>query len=304
MHRVVPTHSERGPSVLLSRIGADLLSVLREADVPAERLVAVGAAAPGIVDRIEGTVIAVNLEGWSRVPMAAMLNRALGAPVVVDNDVNMAILGERWRGSARGHDTCAFLLFGTGIGAGIVVNGQLHHGHHFLAGEIALMCMGPEYVDADFGGRGCLETLAGLKGLSSRWSHAGHRDTDGWVARLFEAASAGDRRARRIVHETATWIGMAIANVNVVLDPSLIVLGGGLILHGKSLLEDVRRIVGRIVRMPAQVVVSELGDEAPLWGSVLVATTEARDRLRQQLRGASTRSEIAMRLRARDRAEE
>src|SRR5206468_10676003 len=125
-----------------------------------------------------------NLEGWSQVPMAKVLRRNLGTPVVVENDVNLAILGERWRGAARGHDTCAFITVGTGIGAGVIVNGELYHGRHFMAGEIALMGMGPQYVGTHFGTRGCLETLAGLKAIAARRSQAGRLPADGWVPPL------------------------------------------------------------------------------------------------------------------------
>jgi len=138
--------------------------LLREVDVPPSNLLAVGAGAPGAVDRTRGVVMALapNLKGWSNVPMGAILRRTLDAPVIVDNDMNFAVLGEHWRGAARDHETCVFISVGTGIGAGILVNGELLHGHNFLAGEIALMCMGPQYVETDFGARGCLETLAGL----------------------------------------------------------------------------------------------------------------------------------------------
>jgi glucokinase len=284
----LPTPQERTPSELLALTSAAVRVLMREAQVSPSRLLAVGASAPGAVDRERGMVLALapDLEGWSRVPMAAILKRALRAPVVVENNVNLAILGERWRGVARGHDSCAFIWLGTGIGAGIVVNGDLHHGHNYLAGEIAFMCMGLEYVDQDFGARGCLETLAGLKAILTRWSHPS-TDADGGIGAIFEAAMRGDRGARNALQETARLIGMAIANLSVVLDPSLIVMGGALATQGPSLVEDVRRVVARIVPTPSPIVMSTLGQEAPLIGSVLMAVTEARRQLRQELRTES-----------------
>ncbi|HJS74803.1 MAG TPA: ROK family transcriptional regulator [Vicinamibacteria bacterium] len=284
-HRVVPT-SNRGPSALLSNLANEVRAMLRLAHVPPERLLAVGAGAPGVVDPKSGRVVALapNLKGWSEVPMGRMLKRALGAPVVVENDVNLAILGERWRGAARGHDTCAFITVGKGIGAGIVVNGELHHGHHFLAGEIALMCMGPQFVDADFGSQGCLEKLAGLKALAARWPHPAKRNNGKrWIGELFDAAHSGDRGARATVDEAVTLIGIATANLSVVIDPSIVVLGGALVVEGTRVVEDVRRIVERIVPTPPRIVPTELHEEAPLWGCLLAATNEARRRLRQRL---------------------
>ena len=284
-HRVVATPNHGRPEEVLSRIADETRALLNDVRVPTTRVLGVAAGAPGVIDRELGVVVefAPNLEGWSQVPMAAILRHALGAPVVVENDVNLAILGERWRGAARGHDTCAFITVGTGIGAGVVVNGQLYHGRHFMAGEIALMCMGPQYVGTDFGTRGCLETLAGLKAIAARWSDPGRVPPDGWVRALFDAASGGDPLARGIVDETATLIGIATANLSIVLDPSLIVLGGALFAQAPELADDVRRIVSRIVPTPSAIVLSALDKEAPLWGSLLVATLAARQRLRQQL---------------------
>jgi predicted NBD/HSP70 family sugar kinase len=203
--------------------------------------------------------------------------------VVVENDVNLAILGERWRGAAKGHATSAFISIGTGIGAGIIVKGELHHGDHCVAGEIALMCMGPQYVEMDFGSRGCFETLAGLKAIAERWSGNGAAARSGWVRALFDAAKSGDARAQKIVDETLRLIAMATANLDVVLDPSLIILGGSLVAQAPELVDEVRRIVARIVPTPATIVAPALAEEAPLWGALLMATNEARERLRRQL---------------------
>jgi glucokinase len=285
-HRVLPTPPTRDPVPLLTEIAADLRALMREAQIPLARLLTVGAGAPGAVDLRTGIVnYAPNLKGWSEVPVAMLLTRELGVPVVVENDVNLAILGERWRGVAGGHDNCVFITVGTGIGAGIVVNGELHHGHHYVAGEIGFMCMGSQYADQDLRDQGgSLEMLAGLKALSARWTGPADVDGDGWVGALFAAAAAGDEQARRALEQSATMLGMATANLSVVIDPSLIVLGGALVTQGPALLEDVRRIVERVVPRSSPIVLSSLGQEAPLWGAVLVATIEARDRLREQLR--------------------
>ena len=207
--------------------------------------------------------------------------------MIVENDVNLAILGERWRGAARGHDTCAFIWIGTGIGSGIIVQGELHRGHHFQAGEIALMCMGPQFVETDFGSRGCFETLAGLNALATAWEKngSGRTDHDGWVRELFAEAAAGEPTAAAAVRNTATLLGIATANLTVVIDPSLVILGGALIAQAPSLVDDVKKIVARIVPEPSEIVASPLGQEAPLWGSLRIAMNEARERLRQQITG-------------------
>jgi len=256
---------------------------MRQADISPDRLIAVGAGAPGAVEFDKGVVTeAPNLRNWSRVPMREILERALGVPTIVENDVNLAILGERWRGAAKGHPTCVYITVGTGIGAGFMVDGVLHRGHHFMAGEIAFMCMGPQYVDS--GVAGCLESLASLKALAERSPRIGRRDKAHAVAGLLEAAQDGDRAARKAVEEAALLIGMAVANLAVVVDPSLIVLAGAMVTQSELLVHEVRRVVSRVVPATPEIVVSALGKEAPLWGCLLVAGNEARARLRLQLR--------------------
>ena len=280
-HRVVPTPAALPPAALLSRIAAALRALMKDARAAPQRLLAVAAGAPGAVDTHHGTVgMAPNLRGWSDVPMRDILQRALAAPVIVENDVNLALLGEHWRGAARGHATCAFVFVGRGIGAAILIDGHLHRGHNYMAGEIALMCVGPQYIDVEFGSRGCLETLAGVEALAARWPRAGEADPARRVSALMESAREGDGEARRAVEETARLIAIAVANVATVVDPSLIVLGGGLLVQAEPLFQAIRGTAQRILRTPVHIVPSALGQEAPLSGALLVASREARRQLR------------------------
>jgi predicted NBD/HSP70 family sugar kinase len=283
LHRVVTTPNDKEPLALLNTLADETRELLRAADVPSHRLLAVGAGVPGPVDPATGTTIghASNLPGWNQVPVAAILRTALDAAVVVENDVNLAVLGEHWKGAARNHDTCVFLSFGTGIGAGIMVDGHLHHGHHALAGEIGMLCMGPQFVNQDFVAHGCLETLAGLGALRDRWR--GAEKTPDWVPGLFTAAMSGDRDARAIVEDVSTLVGIAAANVSCIVDPSIVVLGGALSMQGEPLLQRVRQIVGRIMPAPPAIVVSDLDKDAPLWGGLLIGTGEAREQVRLHL---------------------
>jgi predicted NBD/HSP70 family sugar kinase len=286
--RIIPTPRETNPGALLSVLAEQVRALMREADVPRSRLLAVAAGAPGAVDPRRGMVVSLsnNLKGWSDVPMAAILRDALDVPVIVENDVNLAVLGEHWKGAARGHDTCAYLTFGTGIGAGVMIDGHLHHGHQFRAGEIGLMCMGPQYVETHFGSRGCLETLTGLGALKARW-HSASAESPDWVADLFQAAEAGDGVAQQAVGDAATMLGIATANVCSMLDPSIVVLGGALVAQGDALVAEVRRVVCLVIPSPPPIVVSALEKDASLWGTLLLATHEARARVRRQLTAKS-----------------
>jgi len=266
-HWVMATPRDLHPKALLSRVAAALRLLAREAGIPREKLLAVCVGTPGLVDRERGTVVALapGLREWLDVPVGRILADALGAPVEVENDVNLAVLGEHWRGAARGHDTCAYVNVGIGIGAGVLIEGRLHRGHHSMAGEIAFMCMAPEHAGKDFGDHGCLETLAGFEALAARWPRGGFREPDRWVAELYDAAGNGDDEARAVVEEVATLVGIAAANLSLVIDPSLVIVGGTVPVPDSLFMEHVQRTAAGILPSPVEVVASALGEEAPLW---------------------------------------
>jgi predicted NBD/HSP70 family sugar kinase len=287
-HEIVDTPQSLPPPQMLLRLAAAFKSLLRSTGVPVGRVITVTVGVPGIVRPRDGVVaFAPNLSGWHDVPLRDILARELRTTVLIDNDVNLALLGEHWQGAARGHETCAFVFVGTGIGAAILIDGALHRGHHDMAGEISVMCMGPQYVDRDFGTHGCLEALAGLDALKTRWTHHPPSNHEHWIPALLEAAAAGDEPARQAVTETARFIAMATANVGAVVDPSLVVLGGAMFAQAESFVDEVRRIVHQLARTPFEVVPAALGKEAPVAGCLLVAAAEARRQLRQRIRAAS-----------------
>ncbi|HSL21955.1 MAG TPA: ROK family protein [Vicinamibacterales bacterium] len=284
-HHIINTPVANGPCDQLQEVVREVHELMHRSGVPRDRLLAVAVGVPGIADVKTGKVtLAPNLDGWRNIPVGEVLARALRAPVVVENDVNLAILGEHWCGVARGHDNCAFIFVGTGIGAAMLIDGQLHRGQHFMAGEIAVMCMGPQYIDRDFGTHGCLEALAGLQALAARFPETANGDPATWISKVVDAAQQGDQAARAAVLETAQLIGIAAGNVAAVVDPSVIVLGGALFAQAPPLVEAVGAVIMRIARAPVTVALSALGKEAPLWGGLLVALTAARDRVRQELK--------------------
>jgi predicted NBD/HSP70 family sugar kinase len=286
----VATPEDQGPERLLAWMSERIRALVSDARLPGKwPLLAVTAGLPGAVDRERGTVVGLmpGFRNWEYLPAGSHLERLVGAPVVLENDVNLAVLGEHWRGAAQGHDTCAFISLGVGIGAGILVGGELHRGHHSLAGEIAVMCMASESVAGDFGSRGWLETFVGLDTIVHRWRLGAPGDLREQARALLQAARTGDAEALQALGDAATLIGMAATHVSLVIDPSLLVLDGPLLADGSELLERVRTVVSRIDPRPPEVVRSTLGEHAMLTGSLLVATQEARGRLRRRLRESS-----------------
>lgn len=286
-----PIRGDEGPERIIAMVAAATEGLLKERRASLDDLKAVGLAVPGMVDQDTGTVhVAANLAGWIQVPAAEMLRGHLGVPARVDNDVNLAALGEMWRGAGRGRRHLLFVAPGTGIGGGVIIDGKLHRGANQFAGEIGYSCPSPEYLEMDCGLLGRLEALASGPGLLQRArDRLGERlPSDATARDVFEMARAGDAEAAALCEETATLIGIAVGNAVAVLDPEMVVFGGGLSQEGESLLGPLREVVYRIVPLRPEIVVSELGEDAQLHGAVLMAL-EAAGRSRKR-RAAGRRS--------------
>lgn len=277
--RVVARHHEptdpAGGDRLIEQICRAIDRVRTDAGVRPEKLLAIGAGAPGMTDVLTGRVInAVNIRGWLDVPLRSMLESRFGVPAVIDNDANMAALGERWMGSAREVDDFVFVALGAGVGAGVIVGGHLLRGSRWSAGEISHIHLDWRGWDVDYGDQGFLESR--VAALAGGWPRSAR---DRAFSCTFEAARAGDGAAAAVVDELAAYLGTAVANIVAVLDPALVVFGGGVSQAGEQLLEPIRRVVGRIVPNVPQMQTTALGDEAQLYGSLHSAMQLADRRL-------------------------
>jgi predicted NBD/HSP70 family sugar kinase len=202
------------------------------------------------------------------------LERRLGIRVAVENDVNLAAVGERWQGVARGVEDFVFLSVGTGLGAGVVLHGELHRGRHGAAGEVdyALGAGVERPTDP------CAEALsaharelAGLDGAETMLAPP-------YDARsIFAAARAGDAVAGAVIEEEARRIALHIAPIAAVADVELVVVGGGIGLNGDLLLRPVRERLAASLPYPPRVEVSSLGDAAVLQGALAIGRDSALD---------------------------
>jgi glucokinase len=250
-----------------------------------DKLFAIGIGAPGMTDVRTGRVIsAVNLPGWTDVPLRELVESRFRAPAQVDNDANMAALGERWQGAARQANDFVFIALGAGVGAGVVIDGRLHRGHHWYAGEISRMTLDYREWHVNFGESGYLESRISAAAIP-KWAHAravlerAGDSREAAMRRIFDAAGHRDAEALAVVEELAVFLGSAVANIVAVLDPQLVVLGGGLSHAGPLLLEPVTRVVSRIVPNVPHLAISALGDDAQLMGSLCSALEIADGRL-------------------------
>lgn len=236
--------------------------------VPRQAFASVAVAVPGLVRR-DGTVWAPNLRGWSRMPLAAELRRRLRLPAMVESDRNAAVLGEAWRGAARGKSDAIVLIIGTGIGAGILSGGRLIRGAHELSGCAGWLAFSSA-ARAEFLRCGELESRAAGPGIA-RAAGSRHRDAQGVAA----AARRGDARARKIFRDAGVQLGLACANLISLFDPEVIVIGGGMAGAGDLYLRDLRQTAlarcQPLNAKRAKIVVSKLGGDANLLGMASLA---------------------------------
>src|SRR6202453_2574898 len=272
--------------VRMMRQGVDQL--LRDTGLPIEAVAAIAAGAPGITNVDSGVVIATSyLMGWRDVPLSQMLESEFKVPASVDNDVNLAAIGEHNAGAAQGVDDFVFLAVGTGIGAGIVINGQLHRGTIWAAGEIGYMLVpGASEAPVERGKPGALEGLVGGEGIKaqwqSRWSSAlTPLSKDANATQIFDHALEGNALAQEVLQLAARTLAYAIYNTSLILNSPLFVLGGSVGVH--PALGDATRIVleQRRGRVQTKIVHSALGGDAQLVGAIFLALVTANKKLAQ-----------------------
>ena len=268
----------RDPLQVVARMRELASALLSEFSVAPAALRAIGAGAPGVTDTEHGTVIATSyLMGWTDVPLRAHLEDAFGIPAAIDNDVNLAAFGESRAGIAQAADDFVFLAIGTGIGAGIVLNRQIHHGSTWRAGEIGyLLVPGVSEDPVGHGDPGPFEAQVGGEGIRrqwlSRWSPAcTSLPSDLTATEIFDHARAGDALASEVLRDTARMLSYGIYNLALVLNCPMFVLGGSVGLH-PVLGEEIRRLLRqRDDRALPLIVQSALGDQAQLTGAVHLA---------------------------------
>ncbi len=283
-----PTLPERGPDAVLGETAARLRGLAIARGVT---LTAVGVGSVGPLDPLTGTLMnPPNFPGWAAVPLKAALARALGAPVTIDNDANVAALAEYRHGAGRGARLMVYVTISTGIGGGIVIDGRLIHGLGGAAGEVGHQTLRPDGPLCGCGNRGCLEALASgtaiarqaraavaagggraiaaLAGDDPAAIHAGH---------VAEAARGGDAEAAAIWDAAMADLAIGLGNVVTTLAPDRLVLGGGVTRAGDQLLAPLRAGLARHVRMvPIQALdvrLATLADDAGLVGAAALVAS-------------------------------
>ncbi|AGT32782.1 glucokinase [Geobacillus genomosp. 3] len=280
----IPTDISNQGKHIVTHIARSLDETLARLGETKERLLAIGIGAPGPVQEETGTLYeAVNL-GWKNYPLKQQLEAATALPVAVDNDANIAALGEMWKGAGGGAPHLLFVTLGTGVGGGVIANGAIVRGTNGAGGEIGHMTM---IVDGgapcNCGKTGCLETIASATGivrianekLAADERLSALRGGEVTAKAVFDAAKAGDALALEVVDEVTHYLGLALANAANVTNPEKIIIGGGVSKAGDILVERVaahfRRYAFPRVADGAEIALATLGNDAGVIGGAWLA---------------------------------
>lgn len=265
----VATPTEIGPNAFVEGLAQEITALLARVERSPADLTAIGVAVPGLVDAAAGKVIeAGNLAGWVNFTLAECLQEHFPVAVGIEHDANAAALGEQWRGAAQGEPDFVFLALGTGIGAGLMINGQLYRGAHHAAGEVGNFVMGREFLGQQRDGQGNLAQLIGGRTLRARAEEATGEEISAAEA---ITASDADEDLAEVAHDVVDYLAMTVISISSLLDPPLIVLGGGTAEAGYDLISPVRKRAARELAREPRIIPATLGPEAQLYGAVFAA---------------------------------
>jgi glucokinase len=268
------------PDAICTYISQEAWRLLRKQRKTREQLLAVVVGVPAITNVEDGVVLSIStLEGWRSVPLRTMLGKHFNCLVIVENDTNLAAQGERYCGAAQAQENFVLISISSGIGAGIVLNGKIHHGSQWSAGEIAYLRLpdiSRKYPTIHEFGE--LETVLGDSGILESWYAANGKSDRGAKERskkihakeILDLAKTGDVRAESIIRQRAEIVSDMIVNISLILNPSLILLTGKVGGHA-VLIRMVQRRLEESEFGVTKIGAAALGEAATLWGAISVA---------------------------------
>lgn len=286
-YRVTPASD--GPDAVVREVIKSATSALVSLGIAMKELAAIGIGAPGVFDPVGGVVFtSPNLPGWHNVPLRDIITRESGVPSYLINDANAAALGELYFGAARGMRQVVYVTVSTGIGGGIIIDGELYRGSVGTAGEIGHMTIDTNGPRCQCGNTGCWEVLASGTALADRARQQikdeaktsildlACGDLEKVTAPVIQAAAEqGDHLAGELIAQTGYYLGVGLANLINIFNPELIVIGGGLSNIGEALLGPAFRVAGeRAFRESYQAVrfaLPELGADSGVLGAAAFA---------------------------------
>ncbi|GIO38292.1 glucokinase [Paenibacillus antibioticophila] len=276
-----PTEKEKGPDTVVGNIEKYVRLVVEQSPFEWDQVAGVGAGVAGFTNVKEGIIILAPNVGLKDLHIREILEGRLGKPVKIDNDANVAALGEAWGGAGKGVENCVCYTLGTGVGGGIIINGKIYQGFSGMAGELGHVSVVPdlEAIQCGCGKMGCLETVSSATGIIKMAKDAvarGERTSLAQVENImakdvFDAAKLGDEAAIRIVNRAAFYLGKSMAATAVILNPELFIIGGGVSYAGDILFDEIRSVFAKLTPEPVQkglrIVPATLGNDAGTVGA-------------------------------------
>lgn len=270
----------RSARTLISQIGDVAHGLAGEAGIRWKQVTVATVGSPGVLQAGRGQVkLAHNLPGWGRQGLVEAVQHELGTKTTFENDVNLAAVGEQWRGLGKDVRDFVYLHVGTGVGMGLVLNGELYRGASGAAGEVGYLPLAAvDPHDPANRRRGALESAIGAGGVVRIAREVGMRGPLD-AKRIFAAARRGVGSALEVVAVVAERIALAVAAIVPVVDPELVILGGGIGRNGDVLLEPIERELRALSPFHPRIQVSALGEDAELHGAVALALQAAQEQL-------------------------
>jgi predicted NBD/HSP70 family sugar kinase len=268
----------RGGARVIAQIGRLRQTLIETARIDPSRLRFAVVGTPGIVHAATGAVeLAPNIAGLDSIDVLGLLRAALACDIEVENDVNLAALGEQWHGRGKGPRNLVFIALGTGLGMGLVMDGRLVRGRNGAAGEIGYLPIGADPFAAESRRSGALERAVGAQGIVARYEAAGGQAGLS-VPAIFEKLGAGDAIAIATIDETARLLAMAALSVCAIVDPERIVLGGSIGAR-PELIERLERLLPLCMARPAPLARSALQERATIVGALATGLSRLHNRL-------------------------
>ena len=284
----IPTVTANGGSQILPDIAASIRDFREKNGIDAQALLGIGIGVPGPVDSKGNVNRCVNL-GWGTFNISKELSSLTGLPVTAGNDANVAALGEFWKGGGKGYRNMVFVTLGTGVGGGIVIEGKLLHGAHGAGAEIGHMVLNRnETAVCGCGKRGCVEQYCSATGIvrlakltldASQEESALRRVNPLTCKDIFDAGKQGDQLALQVLDQYYAYMGEFLANVCCVVNPEVVVIGGGVSKAGNVLLDGLKPYFGKYVFHAAsnvQFTLASLGNDAGAYGAFKLALDAAK----------------------------
>ncbi len=277
---VLSTNLTISPQDMMLEVAKEVNRLVEQQHLLKEDLLGVGIGAPGPIDAPDGMITCPpNLPNWVDFPVVQFMQEALGLTVTLQNDANCAALAEKWIGAAQDANSFVYVTISTGIGSGIYVDGRMLSGLRGNAGDIGHIVIDPSQGTCTCGQKGCFEWIASGTAIARRASDALLRNVS--TKEVFELYANHDNTIVPIIAQTFEYIGMGCVTLINMLDPEMIVIGGGVSSVGDPLFDAARRYVRQFALNPAgretRIVKAQLGSDAGLIGAAALVVRNARD---------------------------